>query len=229
MQTHTHTHTHTHTQESKRDAVKDWVLAMSMDQEIDRALPADQRGCFVASLYSEKTKKKSEPCVITGASVGCCCCCCLSARQEYHTLTLFFLCPLACPLLSPSRLVPNRLSHLHFARLLSPLSPASFSLITSLVPYLSALLFPLLPVSFLCAPFFPAPQATRCWAQRSTSKAAPPSKTTGTSLSWPPRPSTTSMFRCVCVSVCVCLCVRVCVCVRVWHSGRLQRPRRHQR
>jgi intraflagellar transport protein 172 len=49
--------------ESKREEVKEWVLAVSMDQKVDQTLPLDERGMFEGSVMD------SLPCVITGYPV----------------------------------------------------------------------------------------------------------------------------------------------------------------
>ena len=53
-------------QDGKREEVKEWVLALSMDKRVEQALPTDQRGTFVASLHCPQTGVASLPCVVTG-------------------------------------------------------------------------------------------------------------------------------------------------------------------
>lgn len=53
-------------QEDKREEVKEWVLAVSMDQQVEQVLPSDERGTYVASLSCPHTQVTSLPCVITG-------------------------------------------------------------------------------------------------------------------------------------------------------------------
>jgi hypothetical protein len=53
-------------QEDKREDVKEWVLAVSMDQRVEQELPTDERGTYVASLHCPHTQITSLPCVITG-------------------------------------------------------------------------------------------------------------------------------------------------------------------
>ena len=53
-------------QEDKREDVKEWVLAVSMDQRVEQELPTDERGTYVASLHCPHTQVTSLPCVITG-------------------------------------------------------------------------------------------------------------------------------------------------------------------
>lgn len=55
-------------QEEKREDVKEWVLAVSMDQRVEQELPSDERGTYVASLYCPHTQVHSLPCVVTGKS-----------------------------------------------------------------------------------------------------------------------------------------------------------------
>lgn len=53
-------------QESDHEHVKDWVLAVSMDQKAVRELALDERGVYEACLVNPKTGSKSIPCVVTG-------------------------------------------------------------------------------------------------------------------------------------------------------------------
>ena len=57
------------TQEDKREEVKEWVLAVSMDQRVEQVLPTDERGTYVGSLHCSHTQVDSLPCVITGYPV----------------------------------------------------------------------------------------------------------------------------------------------------------------
>jgi len=59
-------------QPSEHEEVKDWVLAVSMDQKAVRELPHDERDTYEASLNNAHTGAASLPCVITGQ------CTCLS-------------------------------------------------------------------------------------------------------------------------------------------------------
>lgn len=49
--------------------MKEWVLAVSMDQRVEQVLPTDERGTYVGSLYCSHTKVDSLPCVVTGFPV----------------------------------------------------------------------------------------------------------------------------------------------------------------
>ena len=60
---------HAHVQEDKREEVKEWVLAVSMDQRVEQVLPTDERGTYVGSLHCPHTQVDSLPCVITGYPV----------------------------------------------------------------------------------------------------------------------------------------------------------------
>lgn len=51
------------------DAVKDWVLAVSMDQRVEQSLPLDDRDTYEASLVASNTGIQSLPCVVTGYPV----------------------------------------------------------------------------------------------------------------------------------------------------------------
>ena len=53
-------------QEEEREEVKEWVLAVSLDQRVEQVLPNDERGTYVASLSCSHTGVTSLPCVITG-------------------------------------------------------------------------------------------------------------------------------------------------------------------
>lgn len=46
------------------DDIREWVLAVSMDQKVDQALSVDDRGLYESSLVSDET-----PCIITGYPV----------------------------------------------------------------------------------------------------------------------------------------------------------------
>lgn len=60
---------HVSIQESKREEVKEWVLALSMDKRVEQSLPMDERGMYVASLNCIHTGVVSLPCVVTGYPV----------------------------------------------------------------------------------------------------------------------------------------------------------------
>lgn len=53
-------------QEDQREDVKEWVLALSMDQRVEQVLPVDERGAFVASLVSPQNSITSLPCLVSG-------------------------------------------------------------------------------------------------------------------------------------------------------------------
>ncbi|KAG7280372.1 hypothetical protein CRUP_022200 [Coryphaenoides rupestris] len=54
---------------AQREEVRDWVLAVSMDQRVEQVLPHDERDTYEASLLAVKTGIRSLPCVITGYPV----------------------------------------------------------------------------------------------------------------------------------------------------------------
>ena len=56
-------------QEGKREDIKEWVLAVSMDQRVEQSLPLDERDTFVGSLNCPHNGIKSVPCVVTGYPV----------------------------------------------------------------------------------------------------------------------------------------------------------------
>ena len=53
-------------QEDQREEVKEWVLAVSMDQKVEQILPRDERDVYEASLIS--ANNDTLPCVVTGKS-----------------------------------------------------------------------------------------------------------------------------------------------------------------
>ncbi|KAM4693761.1 LOW QUALITY PROTEIN: intraflagellar transport protein 172 homolog [Discoglossus pictus] len=53
----------------KREEVREWVLAVSMDQRVDQVLPQDERGTYEASLVASGSGIRSLPCLITGYPV----------------------------------------------------------------------------------------------------------------------------------------------------------------
>lgn len=55
--------------ESQHEEIKEWVLAVSMDQRVEQVLPKDERDTYEASLVAENTGIRSLPCVITGYPV----------------------------------------------------------------------------------------------------------------------------------------------------------------
>ncbi|XP_027053913.1 intraflagellar transport protein 172 homolog [Pocillopora damicornis] len=58
-----------HLPEEKREEVKEWVLAVSMDQKVEQVLPTDERDTYEACLVAVNTGITSPPCVITGYPV----------------------------------------------------------------------------------------------------------------------------------------------------------------
>ncbi|XP_039273606.2 intraflagellar transport protein 172 homolog [Styela clava] len=55
--------------EDKREEVREWVLAVSMDQKVEQELPVDERDTYVANLIAHTTNMKSLPCIISGYPV----------------------------------------------------------------------------------------------------------------------------------------------------------------
>ena len=53
-------------QDSQHEEVKEWVLAVSMDQHVAQELPLDERDTYEASLVAANTGIRSLPCVISG-------------------------------------------------------------------------------------------------------------------------------------------------------------------
>ncbi|CAH2245239.1 intraflagellar transport 172 homolog [Pelobates cultripes] len=58
-----------HVPVEKREEVREWVLAVSMDQRVDQVLPKDERGTYEASLIDVSSGVRSLPCLITGYPV----------------------------------------------------------------------------------------------------------------------------------------------------------------
>ena len=56
-------------QEVKREEVRDWVLAVSMDHKVSQTLPLDERETFECNLRAHNTGMISLPCVVTGKSL----------------------------------------------------------------------------------------------------------------------------------------------------------------
>ncbi|XP_012943117.1 intraflagellar transport protein 172 homolog isoform X1 [Aplysia californica] len=53
----------------QHEEVREWVLAVSMDRQIEQILPKDERGTYEASLLATDTGIRSMPCVVTGYPV----------------------------------------------------------------------------------------------------------------------------------------------------------------
>ncbi|XP_063770977.1 intraflagellar transport protein 172 homolog isoform X3 [Pseudophryne corroboree] len=58
-----------HVPVEKREEVREWVLAVSMDQRVDQVLPLDERGTYEASLIAVSSGIHSLPCLLTGYPV----------------------------------------------------------------------------------------------------------------------------------------------------------------
>ena len=59
-----------HLRESEHEEVKEWVLAVSMDQKVEQVLPLDERKTFEGSLQGATASGSvSLPCVISGYPV----------------------------------------------------------------------------------------------------------------------------------------------------------------
>ncbi|VDM16004.1 unnamed protein product [Hydatigera taeniaeformis] len=54
---------------AEHESVREWILAVSMDQKLDQVLPKDERGIYVACLSSPATGVSALPCVVTGYPV----------------------------------------------------------------------------------------------------------------------------------------------------------------
>ena len=58
-----------HLSSEEHEEVKEWVLAVSMDQKVEQQLPLDERNTFEASLVAAGTGTVSPPCIVTGYPV----------------------------------------------------------------------------------------------------------------------------------------------------------------
>ncbi|KAL1415030.1 hypothetical protein MTO96_007028 [Rhipicephalus appendiculatus] len=56
-------------QEAQHEEVKEWVLAVSMNQSVEQALPTDEQGFYEASLEGPKGTFRALACLITGYPV----------------------------------------------------------------------------------------------------------------------------------------------------------------
>lgn len=57
---------HYYLQEEQREEVKEWVLAVSMDQRVEQTLSLDERNTFEGSLTTINSDDVCLPCVVTG-------------------------------------------------------------------------------------------------------------------------------------------------------------------
>ena len=53
-------------QDAEHEDLKEWVLAVSMDQKVAQELPLDDRETYEGSLVAASTGIRSLPCVVTG-------------------------------------------------------------------------------------------------------------------------------------------------------------------
>ena len=53
----------------QHEEVKEWVLAVSMDQRVEQQLPLDQRMTYEASLVAAGSGERSPACIVTGYPV----------------------------------------------------------------------------------------------------------------------------------------------------------------
>ncbi|OWF38575.1 intraflagellar transport protein 172 homolog [Mizuhopecten yessoensis] len=58
-----------HLTSQQHEDIREWVLAVSMDQKVEQVLPRDERNVYEASLMAPETGIRSLPCVITGYPV----------------------------------------------------------------------------------------------------------------------------------------------------------------
>lgn len=55
-------------QPEQHEDMKEWVLAVSVDKQIEKRLMTDQRGCYEASLVA-LDGSISQPCIVTGKDI----------------------------------------------------------------------------------------------------------------------------------------------------------------
>ena len=55
--------------EEEREELKEWVLALSMDVDVQPELAKDERGVFVGSLLDSNTGQRARPCIVSGYPV----------------------------------------------------------------------------------------------------------------------------------------------------------------
>ncbi|KER27764.1 hypothetical protein T265_05253 [Opisthorchis viverrini] len=58
-----------YTTHEEHEAVREWILMVSMDRKLDQSLPKDERGVYVAALEAPGTGLSALPCVVTGYPV----------------------------------------------------------------------------------------------------------------------------------------------------------------
>ena len=65
-----------HLDQSQHEEIKEWVLAVSMDQKVEQQLPIDERMTYEGSLVTAGSHTPSPACVVTGYPV-------LSSRIDF--------------------------------------------------------------------------------------------------------------------------------------------------
>ena len=78
-------------QAQQHEDIKEWVLAVSMDQKVEQALPKDERGTYEASLVAADTGIRSLPCVISGVLGFCSVSSLISVLVTLKTVVMIFL------------------------------------------------------------------------------------------------------------------------------------------
>ncbi|XP_078486595.1 intraflagellar transport protein 172 homolog [Ciona intestinalis] len=58
-----------HLNEAEREEVREWVLAVSMDNKVEQELPLDERDTFEGNLLAHNTGLRAVPCIVTGYPV----------------------------------------------------------------------------------------------------------------------------------------------------------------
>ncbi|CAH8497562.1 unnamed protein product [Dicrocoelium dendriticum] len=58
-----------YTTQEEHEAVREWILMMSMDQKLEQSLPKDERGVYEGALEASGTGLSALPCIITGYPV----------------------------------------------------------------------------------------------------------------------------------------------------------------
>lgn len=84
--------------EEEREELKEWVLTLSMDVDVQPELATDERGAFVGSLLDSKTGERARACIVSGYPV-------LSQPVEMKDHKVCrYLSPLVLPLFDPRSL-----------------------------------------------------------------------------------------------------------------------------
>jgi len=76
-------------QETGREEVRDWVLAVSVDHKVEQVLPLDERETFQGNLLAHNTGIRALPCVVTGDVLSSRDYRCLEKERPYEAFSCF--------------------------------------------------------------------------------------------------------------------------------------------